>query len=96
MVVHISPAIHDAANPLGATIQTSMKGFCTHSVVALREANCDLQVRTARASVPDHKVQPEESCTECESSIQEEIKALLTKRIIPEVEKFLCTGCRGT
>ena len=55
-----------------------------------------LKAFAARASVPDHRVQPEESCTDCNSSIQEEIKALLTNRIIPEVETFLCTGCRVT
>ena len=92
MAVQYSPASQDAANLLGATIQKARKNFCTHSVISLREANCDPQVRAARASAPDQRVQSEESCTDCNSSIQEEIKALLTNRIIPEVEKFLCTG----
>ena len=43
MVVHFSPESHDAANLIGATIQTARKRFCTHSEVALRETNCDLQ-----------------------------------------------------
>ena len=87
-----SPKLQDAANLYGPTIQKGRKRFCKHSVISLSEANCDAQVRDARASASDHRVKPEESCADCNSSIQEEIMTMLTNRIIPEVEQFLCTG----
>ena len=77
----------------GATIQKARKRFCKHPVISLSEANCDAQVREARASAPDHRVKSEESCSTCNSSIQEDVMAMLTNSIIPDVAKFFCTGC---
>ena len=93
--MHISPGSHDAANLMLTTIQTARRKFCSHSVVDLKEANCDQQVWAARGSVEQHMVRPEENCQVCNSSLQEEVKALLTNRIIPALEKTLCVGCRG-
>ena len=70
-VQYSTAASQDAANLHGATIQEARKRFCKHPVISLSEANCDVQVREARASVPDHRVKPEESCSTCNSSIQE-------------------------
>ena len=54
------------------------------NTVSMSEANCIAQGRDARASAPDHRVKPEESCADCNSSIQEEIMSMLTNMIIPE------------
>ena len=76
------------------TIQTARgKKFCGPSVVNLKEANCDPQVQDAKASVEQHRVRQDEGCQVCDSSLQEEVKALITNRIIPALEKILCVGC---
>ena len=92
--MHVSPSSHDAANLMMTTIQTARgKKFCGPSVVNLKEANCDPQVRDAKASVEQHRVRQDEGCQVCDISLQEEVKALLTNRIIPALEKIFYLGC---
>ena len=74
---------------------TQFSSKYTGTRISLSEANCDDQVRVARAKVPDHRVKPEECCPTCNSSVQEEVMAMLTNNIIPDVAKFLCTRCRA-
>ena len=62
-------------------------------MTALGEANCEEQVRAARAHVADHSVKPDEFCPTCHSNVQEEVMAMVTNHIIPDVAKYLCTGC---
>ena len=92
-VNYSSAASQEAVNLHGATLQKARQRFCKHPVISLSEANCDDQVRLARAKVPDHRVKPEECCPTCNSSVQEEVMAMLTNNIIPDIAKFLCTGC---
>jgi hypothetical protein len=94
MVVRYFPAANtEAANLLGATLQKARAKFCNHPVTAPSEANCDDQVRASRSQAPDHTVKPDEFCQSCHSNVQEEIMAMVTNHIIPDVARFLCTGC---
>ena len=92
-VKYSSAASQESVNLHGVTLQKARQWFCKHPVISLNEANCDDQVREARANVHDHRVKPEECCHICNSIVQEKVMAMLTKNIIPDIAKFLCTGC---
>ena len=62
-------------------------------VTALSEANFEEQVWASRIQVPDYSVKPDEFCHTCHSNVQEEVMAMVTNHIIPDVAKYLCTGC---
>ena len=62
-------------------------------MTALSEANCEEKVRAARAKVPDQGVKPDECFPACQSNVQKEVMEMVTNHIIPDVAKYLCTGC---
>jgi hypothetical protein len=94
MTVRYHPAAaYDAAGLMDNTVKTAKARFCSHRVTSLLAANCVDQIRATRARTLGHSVVQEEFCETCYSSIQEEIMSMLTKKIVPDVAKFLCSGC---
>ena len=77
MAVIYSPAASlEAANLHGPTLQKARSRFCKHPVTALSEANCEEQMRAARAQVPDHGVKHDEFFPTCYSNVREEVMDL--------------------
>ena len=71
--VTIRPGESDAAALKQYTVLKARdRKFCYHDISDYRAANCLQEVRDARTNTPIHSVTPEEMCSTCATSIQQD------------------------